>query len=61
MLIVHAFARMDGKLYFDNVNDQIEPYRVETLASGHDFSDNSRESTYIEDLFLKRIISQKIT
>lgn len=44
MFIVHALARMDGELDFDNVNNQIQPYLFEPLASGHDSSDNSRES-----------------
>lgn len=44
MFIVHALVRRDGELDFDDVNNQIEPYLFETLASGHDSSDNSGES-----------------
>ena len=45
VFIVHALARMDEDLDFDNVHNQIQPYLFEPLASGHDSSDdNSRES-----------------
>ena len=45
VLIVHALARMDGELDFDIVNNEVQPYMFEPLASGHDSSDdNSRES-----------------
>ena len=40
---------MDGKLDFDDVNNQIQPYLFEPLAPGHDSSDYSRESDSSEN------------
>lgn len=41
---------MDGELDFQNVNNQIQPYLFEALASGHYSSDNYfRESESASD------------
>lgn len=44
VFIIHALARMEGELDFDNIHDQIQPYLFEPQASGHNSRDNnSRE------------------
>ena len=45
MFIVHVLARMDGEFDFEYVDNQIQAYQFERLASGQDAShNNSRES-----------------